>query len=292
MTRHEWLLARQSGLGSSDAPEILGVGFSGTAGPARVYRSKVEPVDDRLPETGPLRRGIELEPHAAAFYERRMGTSLSPNVENELLRHPERPWQVASPDRRREDDGRAVELKCVAGFGEEWGAEGTGEVPEKYRVQCQHQMVVTGDRMIDLAALDVIGWELRVYRIDADRAFQAWLTTVELRFMGLVVKREGVSADWLSQVSPPTPLSPLKVGRLDLGPAVAALLDRRKELKRIVKDAETDIGLNDKQVAGRLGDTEAGAAGNWKVRWVTTKAYTRPAVEIKESRRLDVRETT
>lgn len=283
-------MARMGGIGSSDAPEILGVGFSGSAGPLRVYNSKFDPPDARLPETGPLRRGIELEPLAAAMYERRMGTTLSPNVENELIRHRENRWQIASPDRRRADDDRAVELKAVAAFGDEWGAEGTGEVPEKYRVQCQHQMIVTGDYMMDLAALDVIAWELRVYRIDADPEYQRWLTQVEGWFWARVIGRNPPDAGWMDAVRPPVALAPLKVGRLDLGPNVAASLDRRKELKRIVRDAEVEIDLIDRAVKDKLGTTEQGVAGNWKVKWVTTAAHERPACKIKESRRLDVRE--
>lgn len=176
MDRGEWLLERQTGVGSSDAPNLIGVGFRSALD---VYREKTSPPDGRTPTAGPLRRGLDLEPVVAGLYGEVMGVDLVPC---ELARHPERPWQLASPDRRRADDGRRVELKTTAGFGERWGEPGTADVPVGYRVQCLHQMGVTGDRLLDLAALDVISWELRVYRLEFDAAAWDWLTSAEGRF--------------------------------------------------------------------------------------------------------------
>jgi len=63
----------QSGIGASDAANLIGVGYRSAAD---VYRDKTEPVDARLPSAGPLRRGIELESIVTAMYEEQMGTRL------------------------------------------------------------------------------------------------------------------------------------------------------------------------------------------------------------------------
>jgi putative phage-type endonuclease len=183
--RLAWLLARQRGVGSSDAPNLCGVGYQDAAS---VYRSKVTAPNATLPVSGVLARGVALEPLVAQRYAEEMDAELVPCAQ---VAHPERPWQLANPDRRRLDSGRHVELKTVTGFSDEWGPALTDRIPDGYAVQVQHQMGVLGAESIDLAALDVIAWELRVYRIPFDPSFYGWLTQVEERFWREHVPRRG-----------------------------------------------------------------------------------------------------
>ena len=74
-----------------------------------------------------------------------------------LVQHRENPWELATPDRElfaNGDGAGLLELK-TAGFGkvDEWGDEGTDDIPIGYGLQCQHQMMVTGYRYVFVQVL-------------------------------------------------------------------------------------------------------------------------------------------
>lgn len=279
MTRTEWLEARRTAIGSSDAPNLVGCGWGD---PMSVYRSKVEPPDEREPESGPMARGIALEPQVAERYERVMGVAIVYPVRYEdgvvrlpvppdnysLTRHPDRPWQSASLDRRRADNGATISLKTVAGWSDEWGENGSADVPETYRVQSQHEMGVTRTTMLDLAALNVIDWSFRVYRLDFDAALFDWLTAVESDFWHTyVVPRVAPPAGWERQHRQPECVRQVLAGtRIDLGDDIAALLDRRAELKLIEERAAEESKRLTGQIDAAMGTHERATAGGWNLR--------------------------
>lgn len=278
MTRTEWLEARRSAIGSSDAPNLVGCGWGD---PMTVYRSKVEPADGREPESGPMARGIALEPAVAERYEKVMGVAIvypvryadvvmklpCPPDDYSITRHPDRPWQAASLDRRRADNGATVSLKTVAGFGADWGENGSAEVPEVYRVQSQHEMGVTGTRLLDLAALDVIGWELRVFRLDFDVDFFEWLTNVESDFWHTHVLPRVPPTDFDKKHRQPESVRQVLAGtRVDLGDDIAQLLDRRAELRRIEDQASAESKRITEQIDAAMGTAERATAGGWNLR--------------------------
>lgn len=282
--RLPWLRDRQSGIGSSDAPCIVGVGFRPAAD---IYRSKVEPVADEPNDL--LDLGTALEPHVADRYEREMGCILLAVAAN--VRHPDRPWQIANVDRRRADTRRPVELKTVGGFGDEWGEPGTADVPRKYWVQVQHQLGVIGEDSADLAALCRISGELRIYRIPFDAPFFAWLTEIEAFFWDHVEDRVPLGAKWAARVadlSPPE-LRAVAGSRVELGDDTAELCRRCAELKAVMKECEAGIDAITAELAADMGTAEAATAPGFRLKWVTRKAHIRPAVDVKESRYLDIR---
>lgn len=260
--RIAWLEERRQGLGSSDAPAVVGLGWSD---PFRVYRSKTEPVGDGLlPEDGPLLRGIELEPLVADKYSRAMDAEL---VTAPAGPHPARPWQRASVDRRRKGDGLVVELKTTLAFGDGWGQPGTDAVPLDYYVQVQHQLGVLGARLADLAALDVTAWELRVYRVAFDPAVFDWLTDAEGRFW-----REHVQArvppgpEWVRQFAELPPVFPKRELTTALPADADELLARRAELMIVLDDAEAEKKRLDTLIHGMMGEGYRGTTpGGWKV---------------------------
>ena len=276
MNREEWLKERQTGVGASDAPNLVGVGFRDAAS---VYRSKVEPVRD-TPPAGFLRRGLELEGIVANMYTEVMGESLTEPTEA-IRRHPERPWQLASIDRERQD-GMPVQLKTLAGFGDEWGENGTDLIPDGYRVQCLHEMGVSGRDSMDLICLDVIAWEPRVYRLMFDSSAWDWLTSVEDEFWKRVLAREPVGPEWDEQFAEQAARVIVKGKLVELGPDVSALIERRKEFAAIKKEAEEEYERLGLLLADRLGDAEKAVAPGWKLGWVNmpetvVESFTRKA---------------
>jgi len=281
MSRLDWLKERQSGIGASDAPNLVGVGFGDAAS---VYRSKVEPVNDAPPK-GYLRRGLDLEPIVAAMYTEVMGVPLS--IHSLTSRHPERPWQFCHVDCMR-PDGLPVQLKTTAGFGDDWGPSGTDQVPDGYRIQCLHEMGVIGAPAQDLIALDVIAWEPRVYRLLFDAAAFDWLTRVEQDFWQLVEQRKPLG-DWEERIAPVA--SQLIVGGkyVELGPEVETLIGQRKELGRIRDEADDEYKRIGQQIEASMGDAEIATCGGWKLKRLQIAAGIVPAYERKAYSRLDIR---
>jgi len=275
MNRTQWLAERQTCIGASDAPSIIGLGWS-TA--ADVYRSKVEPVKPDNP-TGYQRLGTELEGFIGRLYSETMNIEVRP-CGFDIARHPERPWQGATPDFIR-PDGLYMQAKTLAGFdGESWGPSGTDEIPPGYRAQVIQEMGVTGTDMIDLAALCRISGEFRVYRIGFDRGVWDWLTEVEGRFWGHVERREPVGPEWEEQFAVPLPILQEK-SIPDLGPDAAALVARWQEYGGIKKESEAEYQRLSQQVKTLMGENKRAVAGDWKLNYVIV-----PAHEVKASHRV------
>lgn len=281
MNRTDWLQARQLGIGSSDAPNIVGLGFRS---PGDVYRDKIEPVSDAPPK-GILRRGLDLEDTVAAMYVEVMGVNVAKPA-RDILAHPQRPWQLASVDRVRAG-GLPVELKTTAGFGDGWGPSGSDEVPDGYRIQCLHQMGVMGVESCDLVALDVIAWEPRVYRLMFDADLWAWLTAVQTAFWSHVVERDPPPADFASRFE--VPIAAFTKGKaIDLGQSVADVVAKRKEFGRIRDEADAEYKACGRALEAAMGDAEVATAGDWKLKRVTIPGSTF-TVERDPYTRLDVR---
>ncbi len=160
------LEARRKGVGGTDVAAILGLSPWKT--PLDVYNDKLGLADDS-PETLPMRMGKFLEPQIAREYVLATGRNIT--HDGEFVVHPEHPWMLANIDRRCTDgDERGVECKSVGRWTslDEWGPEGTDEVPIVYLVQCAWYMYVTGRPVWDLAAL-IGGHELRIYTIAANK---------------------------------------------------------------------------------------------------------------------------
>jgi predicted phage-related endonuclease len=275
--RLAWLRARQDGIGASDAPNLVGVGFRDAHA---VYLDKTTPPAEFVPEDGVLARGIALEGVVAERYARYMDAPLFAPT-SPIVTNPRAPWQFASPDRLRADDGRPVQLKTVAGFGDEWGPNGSDEVPDNYRVQVCQETGCLGADSCDLAALDVIAWELRVYRLGFDEKLFDWLTEVEHEFWTRhVVPRVPPSLDWEAR------FDPRKVGliadrgtRVDLSaePGALALFEQVKEIKAIKDEAEEAYTAARAELALLMGRAERADCGPWTVKKVIVGEKEEPA---------------
>lgn len=266
MTREErraWLIGRKSSIGSSDAPNLVGVGFR-TA--ADVYRSKTEPVTEAdITGRGILKRGIVLEPIIAAEYTDAVGEQL---VRAPWICNPSASWQSSSPDWMfATNPRRKVETKSAAGFGFEWGDAGTDDFPEGYRVQCQHQMGVESLPMMDLAALDVISWEFRIYRIIFNPDFWFWLSAVERTAWDMIEARQPIGPGWEEQfkVEALQRSSAMTSERIDIPKEFANILERREQVKMIRDKAEEMYKSLTDAVYDKMGDARRGECDGWRI---------------------------
>jgi len=140
-----WLEFRESHIGASDAPVIMGVSPWKT--PYQLWMEKIGN-GKKQKETIYMQRGNDLEPIALAEYNKKTGLNCKPLV----AVSDEHDFLCASFDGFDLDKRRALEIKCP---GEKDHLKAiSGDVPEKYIPQLQHQMNVGGLENIDYFSFD------------------------------------------------------------------------------------------------------------------------------------------
>ncbi len=151
------IVDRSTYLGSSDAAAILGVSKWRT--PLEVWRSKVYPaaaVQEEDPmRTKILRRGRLMEPVIRQMAVEDFDLHLTET--NVRHAHPVHEWMRAEIDfETLEAEGQFVNNDCksVSPFAaDQWGDEGTDEIPIDYHAQFQYGLMVTGRQRCDVWAL-------------------------------------------------------------------------------------------------------------------------------------------
>lgn len=131
----DWLKWRTEGIGSSDAPVIMGV--SPYQSPYELWQSKTGRKQTSSANWA-TRRGHKLEPRARAHIEFLTGLEFAPV----LCQHPTFPWLRASLDGYNKETNTILEIKCPGA--EDHATAREGNVPSKYLPQLQHQLFVTG----------------------------------------------------------------------------------------------------------------------------------------------------
>lgn len=102
-----------------------------------------------VPVTAPMQHGTQMEPKARAAYEEQTGSVMQPLVLTEGD-------YSASLDGITLEGDLIVEIKCPykGQASALWQAVSVGEVPEHYRIQVQHQMMVSGAAQAHLWVFD------------------------------------------------------------------------------------------------------------------------------------------
>lgn len=188
---HEW---RRNGIGSSDAPVIMGV--SPWKSIHELWREKVEGVALSHPNPA-QQRGLDLEHTARLWYE---------NVANEVMQpathtHPQFDWMRASLDGVSFDGQRILEIKCPGKADHEIAMR--GHLPEKYIPQVQHLLAVSGAHVCDYFSFD--GKTGVIVSVAVDHEYIAKLIEAEAKFWEAVCTKTppegGISirddAEWL-----------------------------------------------------------------------------------------------
>ena len=162
----ELLVKRREGIGGSDVAAILGLSPWKT------------PVDVYLQKTGILEEdrsnayttwGERLEPLILMAYREETGRDLY-HPENLPVRHPERPWQLATPDALVVGLALGVEAKTTHARNA-WRWE-DGLVPDPYLLQVAWYMAVFDVPSWDIAVL-IGGSDFRVHTIERNEKLEA-----------------------------------------------------------------------------------------------------------------------
>lgn len=171
-----WHQARRAGVTASEIAVVMGL--SPYNSPFNLYWEKVN--DWRWEGNEYTRAGQHLESAIAEWWEVEHGgepwdSPIRLRLAG-LYAHPDRPWQLATPDRlvkRCYPDRPGVfrltdllEVKWVAHSWDGWGEPGSDEVPVHYRCQALWQLDVMGVDEVHFAALGPGGFRSYVVRRD------------------------------------------------------------------------------------------------------------------------------
>lgn len=174
----EQLKERRNGIGSSDAPIVMGV--SPWTTPRELWQNKVYGKDARA-DNPSMKRGRDLEEKARQEFEKIVGTLVAPDI----LIHPEINWMRASLDGIDCSKKVMVELKCP---GKEDHALAVGnKVPEKYWPQVQHQLEVAG--LDDMYYFSFDGRKGAVVEVRRDQDYIDSLLEKEEKFWDMVLSK-------------------------------------------------------------------------------------------------------
>jgi putative phage-type endonuclease len=151
--REAWLAARREHITSSDLAAIMGLpGAYGS--PMGVYLEKQGLLEKGEAPTW-LEAGIRLQPVILEWYADDRAVAIEHADPYELVVCADHPILAASLDARwHQGDRRPVDAKNVrVRSADEWGEDGTDEIPARYVVQLHAQMLSTRTEISDLATL-------------------------------------------------------------------------------------------------------------------------------------------
>lgn len=127
---HEW---RSQGIGASEAPNIMGVGY---LTPHQLWCNRLG-LTPKKQENSSMKRGQDLEPVAREEFTKQTGIKMNAD----LRIHPEIQWMRCSLDGISED-GQILEIKCPNRERHQMALDGV--IPPEYFPQIQHQIEVCG----------------------------------------------------------------------------------------------------------------------------------------------------
>lgn len=280
--RQAWLAERKTGIGASDAAAIVGV--SPWQQPLDVWLSK-QPDQPESKQSFRMMLGTLLEPALAELYSKETGRAL---VKCQLARHAERPWQLATLDYRA--DGRNVQLKTTDSFNaDQWGEPGSDEIPENYLVQVQHEMLVSGLPVTDVAVL--IGLrEFRIYTVEFDIVTADAITDMEHDFWhNHVLKGIPPEVNW---EDPRTPelikrLNVPKAGSVDLDWDDCEQVKLYELLGEQMAELKTKRELTQAHLIARMGEAVEGVLPDGRA--ITRKMVERKAYSVEACSYADCR---
>jgi len=293
--RAEWLEARRQGIGSSDAPVILGL--TTWKSPLALYAEKAGLVPLPEDDTDRLRWGHRLEPAITQAYEEDTGRRTYDPGDFTLERHGSAPWMIATLDRLVVEWTDAphpppleqigvLELKTADAFKREVWRE---EPPLAYQVQLQHQLAVSGHQWGSIACL--IGGHTFVWQdVARNDAFIAELMLAEERFWQRVQQRDPpppdaskASSDILQQLYPQETEETIAL------PVDAVEWDRERRLSMEIIATHEDIKHEcENRLRAALGTAAVGVLPTGvRYTWKTRKAYTANVGATRILRRID-----
>ena len=250
-----WHAERRGGIGSSDAPIITGDSPWGDV--LTLYAVKTGIIDAPNIDTPATRWGLRLEDVVAQWVMEREGRKV--RRVNKIVRHRDHDWMRASLDRVYVGEKRVLEIKTSRYPSDEWGPEGTAEIPAHYLVQVQHQLAVTGYAVADVAVL-FAGSDPRLYTVPRDAEMIDALIELEAAFWEAV--QSGTPPEPLIRKS--APVVPFRDGEITADETLALGIEGVYGLRAEIKERKGDLEKAEEAVKTLLGPHTAARAGAYR----------------------------
>jgi putative phage-type endonuclease len=262
-TEAAWLEARRRGITASEIAVVMGL--SPWDSPYALYHRKTGDLpgqDDNLE----MALGRHLESFVAEQFGQRHPFGQVGDG-RQLFAHPDRPWQLATPDRLLTEPGRlprlpypdtaiaVLECKTSSSY-DGWGEDGSDVIPVHYRCQVLWQMDVLGVQAGFVACLFLHSRQLRVYELTMDAEAEADLKLMRDTaqcFLGDIRDGRPPGIDWRPATS-----AALKHIHPMLDPHVTMTIPGRltrwyRAALRDLKDAERRRALHENRIRDILG---------------------------------------
>lgn len=263
----EQLEQRKKGIGASEAASVLGLNPYQT--PLEIWMQKKGLVETL--ETPAMKLGIRLEPVIAEMYQDTTGCIL---VQPFTMFYPKNPIIFATPDRIIHGKNKGLEIKTAnARMAENWGEEGTDEIPQYYLIQCVLCMAVTNIPEWDVAVL-IGGQDFRIYHIQRDIDLEnsiierllEWWETYIAKNREPDIDSSSACADYLA-IKYPRNFKPLKEADADTEQLIQRLAEIRYSLKSFAEQEEAIKNL----LKNYIGDADGVQGISGRCTWKKTK---------------------
>lgn len=242
----EILKERKTGIGGSDCAAVLGLSKWST--PLDIYLSKIDPDSQPIEQNGAMKWGHILEPVIVKEYE---------NVTNQKVEQPDKifrnekyNWLLANVD-GIVSDKLLLEVKTTKFFNENWGEEGTDEIPQEYLIQVAHYCAVLDRQSVDIAALGS-GSDFRIYHYERNKVLEEKIIELTHQF-------------WYENVQKMTPPEPvnnddiIKLYRrgdeskvLQAGSDIVDMVYAHKDMKKQIKTLEEQGKSLESKIKGAM----------------------------------------
>lgn len=279
MTHEEWLKARQSGMGGSDAGTILGV--NKWKSKTQLFFEKVNSELKQQVDNEFIYWGNILEDVVAKEFETRTGKKVRKN--NKMLRHPEHEFMLANLDRVIVGEKALLECKTTSQYNiDQWKDD---EIPASYLCQIQHYMAVTGYEKAYIAVLcggNQFIWkevsrddELIEIIINAEKDF--WYNNV---LAGVIPEIDGSDAtkDFLNHM-----YKDIDETEVQLSDDVETLLTALEQVKQEEKELKELKTQYENKIKHILGNNLAGKTSGYQITW---KPQVRKTLDTKKIREI------
>lgn len=182
ITHAEWLAARRTGIGGSDASTV--VGLNPYSSLFCLYNDKLGLLPEKE-DSEAMRQGRDLEQYVAERWMERTGKRCRRN--NTMWRSVEHPYMLADIDREVVGENAGLECKTTSVYNRADFA--AGNISPTYYVQCMHYMAVMGYDRMYLAVL-VLNSGFYDFVIERDESEIAALTAQEEAFWRRVLEHD------------------------------------------------------------------------------------------------------
>jgi putative phage-type endonuclease len=267
--RHEWLKARRSGLGGSDAAAVLGI--SKWKSPLALWSEKCGLVEQpNLDELEYIEWGNVLEEPIARKYKQVTGRELLDHGRFAIQHHIVHPFMHCTIDREiiqgacPPDNYISIPMNSkgdlsIKNVGAFTASEWEEEPPLPYQVQLQHELAVTGLQWGSFAVL-IGGQKFAWLDVPRNERFISHLIEKEEEFWDRVIRGNPPEAD----ASDSTKELLLRLYPKDTGESVELPSDfeemneRRIALKSSIKEIEIELQGIDNKIKAAIGNATLG----------------------------------